>query len=631
MRRAVLVAVLALAPVMTTLPATAYSPPEFIGTVTRASAGTDPAYDSEVAVAPDGTATAVWTVGPPGGPFTITTATRPRKGVWSAPEPVGPVVIDDALPHVAVDAAGNATVAWRDHVGSTYYFKSATRSPGGSWSAPYEVSVSAAASAVFDLAVGPEGTPVMTWRSTVSGTTTVYAARRLNGTWGLPVNVSGATVPTSIPVVTVSPTGTATVAWVAESGGGEIVRTATRPLGEAWGPPTAVGSTNPVIGVPALVTAADGSTWAAWTQFAGLGYQVNAAQRPVVGGWSPASAVSDLTAVALDPELVAGADGTLSLVWSSTVNVADERVTALVRTPDGAWSPVVTLSPAFEQLDSVHAAVGPDGSVTALWDGLRGSARVVETSVRLPGGPWGAVRTLDASSGGDSALGVDALGNGVATWDSSGLTSVIHVLSTVLDAGSPGIAPPTLPGVGYAGRPLAFSVAPPTDAASGVSTTWLFGDGTTAPGTSVSHAYAAGGTYTVGVTATDEAGHGVYRTGTVLVYGKPTVTKVHLQRHRIVRRGPAYLKKVRLAFVLAAPGRVVVRLVKKGKPARAKLVLADLSSGRHRVVLRTRIDGVRLKPGLYKLKLVASNPAGTAKTKVVRLRVLDRQLSLVEP
>ncbi len=50
MRHGVLVAVLALAPVATALPATAYSPPEFIGTVTRASAGTDPAYDSEVAV-----------------------------------------------------------------------------------------------------------------------------------------------------------------------------------------------------------------------------------------------------------------------------------------------------------------------------------------------------------------------------------------------------------------------------------------------------------------------------------------------------------------------------------------------------------------------------------------------------
>jgi hypothetical protein len=67
----------------------------------------------------------------------------------------------------------------------------------------------------------------------------------------------------------------------------------------------------------------------------------------------------------------------------------------------------------------------------------------------------------------------------------------------------------------------------------------------------------------------------------------------------------------------------VVKVAKKGKRAKAKLVLADLAPGRHRVVLRTRLDGVRLEPGTYRVKLVATNPAGRAKSKVVRLRVLS--------
>ena len=164
-------------------------------------------------------------------------------------------------------------------------------------------------------------------------------------------------------------------------------------------------------------------------------------------------------------------------------------------------------------------------------------------------------------------------------------------------------------------------MAPPTDAARRVGTTWLFGDGTTRRGRRYP-TLCRGRNLHRRVTATDEAGHGVYRTGTVLVHGKPTVTKVHLQRHRIVRHGPAYLKKVRLAFVLAAPGRVVVRLAKKGKPARAKLGAGRPRRGTPPRRAAHAIDGVRLKPGAYKVKLVASNPAGKAKTKVVRLRVL---------
>jgi hypothetical protein len=90
------------------------------------------------------------------------------------------------------------------------------------------------------------------------------------------------------------------------------------------------------------------------------------------------------------------------------------------------------------------------------------------------------------------------------------------------DAAGPELRSLRVPGTATAGAAAAFSVAP-FDAFSAVAgTRWNFGDGATASGAAVQHAYAGPGTYTVTVTATDAAGNATSATRTIAVAAAPS-------------------------------------------------------------------------------------------------------------
>jgi PKD repeat protein len=75
------------------------------------------------------------------------------------------------------------------------------------------------------------------------------------------------------------------------------------------------------------------------------------------------------------------------------------------------------------------------------------------------------------------------------------------------------------------GVPASFSAAP-ADRTSATTVAWAFGDGGTANGASVTHTFAAPGTFTVRVAATDGAGNRVEATRTVTVTAAVTAPPV---------------------------------------------------------------------------------------------------------
>jgi PKD domain len=115
----------------------------------------------------------------------------------------------------------------------------------------------------------------------------------------------------------------------------------------------------------------------------------------------------------------------------------------------------------------------------------------------------------------------------------------------LFDATSPVLGAPTVPATIVAGAPAALSVA--AGDVSGLPTlAWSFGDGGTGAGASVSHTWAAPGTYTIGVTATDTVGHQSTQTRQVVVVPRPpapdttrpVLTKVKLSPSSVPRRKP---------------------------------------------------------------------------------------------
>jgi PKD repeat protein len=85
------------------------------------------------------------------------------------------------------------------------------------------------------------------------------------------------------------------------------------------------------------------------------------------------------------------------------------------------------------------------------------------------------------------------------------------------DAGGPALDELAVPAGGTVGVPVDFS-ATPLDAWSAiVATHWSFGDGTTATDESVSHAYAAPGTYTVGTSSGDILGNTTSQNSSIVI------------------------------------------------------------------------------------------------------------------
>ena len=109
----------------------------------------------------------------------------------------------------------------------------------------------------------------------------------------------------------------------------------------------------------------------------------------------------------------------------------------------------------------------------------------------------------------------DGAGEPVLGWiQKFGLNDAMAGYDTV----PPTLAAPGVPAATAVGLPTAFSVPTPLDIWSPpVTTSWSFGDGATASGTSATHIYARSGTYTVTVTATDALGNAISRSAQITV------------------------------------------------------------------------------------------------------------------
>jgi hypothetical protein len=215
------------------------------------------------------------------------------------------------------------------------------------------------------------------------------------------------------------------------------------------------------------------------------------------------------------------------------------------------------------------------------------------------------------------------------------------------DATPPVLGAIAAPGSPAAGTPVSLSV-PASDAISGVSVAWSFGDGGSANGAVVSHTWSAPGTYTVQVTATDGAGNTARTSAQVAVadrtapvIGQPSLshrsfavargaTAISARRHHrgrargtTIRFTLSELATVKLTFTHKVSGkRVGKRCVATGARRgrghkRCKVVKTDgalvrssLAAGPEGVGFSGRIGHHRLKPGAYQLRIDATDPAG---------------------
>ena len=355
----------------------------------------------EVAVAPDGTTTVVWTheivtssAVQGSTDWVIVQAVTRAAGSSTFSPPV------DLSAHgqkayqaqVAAAADGTTTVVWQ----AEGVVQARTRPPGGTFGPPVDLSASDQESGGAQLATAADGTTTVVWGSTVGAnpdttaraTVTQASTRPPGGSFGVPITLSAIGKNAGGTQVAVAPDGTTTAIWGYYTAsacccclapvGGAVVQASTRPPGGSFGPPVDLSAHGQAFRAPQVAVGADGTTTAIWG-YSNPGKKVVVQARTRPPGGTFGAAIDLAVAGWYDqPQVAVGADGAATAVWNVTdangkKSVVQARFTAHPPTPRSA--------PTIAWVPSVRATLGCRGSawtgaasITTTW--LRGTTQI---------------------------------------------------------------------------------------------------------------------------------------------------------------------------------------------------------------------------------------------------------------
>lgn len=490
--------------------------------------------DPQVAVDARGDAIVTWNYG-----GDIRAVFRPAGGSWQAPTPIaGPYAY---FSKIAMDPKGDAVAVWSapysegtgeipegsvcpecPEGGGEYVVQAAVRPVGGAWQAPETISAPSENDPIPTVAIDREGNMIAAWGHSGQGQ---IASRPAGGQWQAPVVLDEKG---GRPDVVFGPQGEAAASWNIWDGSHSIAEVAFKPAGGGWQAPEQVSETGRNAGAPQLALNAAGDAVAIWIcpDCSGEGEVVQAAYKPGGGAWRAPVDISGVGTRTSGLHVGVDAAGNAVAIWERSSPVSSCcLIQAASKPAEGAWQAPTQLSVEGTPAGEPSLAVNPAGDVMALWTILdrSGSGRVIART-RPAGGSWKA--PVDISAGGSSLeqdIAYDAHGDAVAVWRAtSAPTPYLIVQAAIYDAAGPLLEDLSIPATGAPGEPLSFSVSP-LDAWSGVgATSWDFGDGESAAGTTSSHTYAAPGAYTVTVTSEDALGNTSSASREVEIASEPT-------------------------------------------------------------------------------------------------------------
>jgi PKD domain len=294
----------------------------------------------DVAVAPDGTLTALWVsgIGDHYHPFYSTVlyaSTRSPKGKWTQAKLSTPGASDA---RAAVDARGDVVAAWTTANGVQGRF----RPSGKSWGALEQVNGTPGQDAYPPIAFGgvdvgldKAGHATVAWNETPTDPSVCQghcgigtSTRGSNGTWSQPTNVAPITVNTEEPFsLAVGSNGETVLAWSSWLFP-YTTSAVVRPAGSAtWGAPQSLGAYD---SIPSAVVGPDGSATVVFGR-----YTVHVWGHPAKGAWSESTFGRTYNAA----QVTSAPNGAQLVTWAA--NAKDH---AMTRKPGGTWSKAVQVA-----------------------------------------------------------------------------------------------------------------------------------------------------------------------------------------------------------------------------------------------------------------------------------------------
>jgi hypothetical protein len=460
-----------------------------------------------------------------GGHTVIQAATRPAGGSWSAAQRISAAGPSAQGAKVGVDAAGDVTVVWEQGEGETFVIYEADLPVGGSWSAPHAISDVAGNSRVPALAVSPAGESTVLWSEEEPESTHIRIRgswRPQGGSWTTPIWLDSATQLGWNPQLGVAANGTVTAAWEEWSAGANAIETATHPEGGGW---SAVDVLLPktshefYASSPSLSVAPTGAAAIVWRdEIEAEGNVIEGAVRPAGGAWSTPARLSSIGGEPFESRAAIDKAGNATAIWRMKSG-AQWVIEAAEAPAGGSWTSPTQISTPGAHAFFPDLAVTPDGEAIAAWERSDGTNTRIETAVHPAGGAWAAptIRSQAGVNAENPVLAADGAGDMALAWERF-QAGKPYIQVAGYDAG-PQLGGLSIPATATAGQAAAFSVSPVGVWLPASAVSWEFGDGETASGSQVSHAYNGGGSYQVIVTASDSSGAARSATGEITVSG----------------------------------------------------------------------------------------------------------------
>lgn len=306
--------------------------------------------------------------------------TRRESGTWWTEPEVVPGESGEATnPRVAIDAAGNAIVAWSQHTELGWQVFGSRYDVALGWevAAPRQVADGFAATA--EVAAGQAGHALITWaqghgpNAGFADEVWVQLFDPLTG-WAGPEQIDdGRRFRQALTASFRDGDGSVLVAWTAmvDSGPYDQV-TVRRHLGARWSQAVALG---PVAFLDSreLRLSVQGN-WAAiaWAERTGIDDHVaRVSIGDPAGAWSSETCSAEGGYATWDARAVVACDGSAATAWPQAgwwrEDVYETQLFARGRDPSGAWGPVTRIDGSTGDVRTLDMAASPDGKAVVAW------------------------------------------------------------------------------------------------------------------------------------------------------------------------------------------------------------------------------------------------------------------------
>lgn len=328
-------------------------------------------------------------------------------------------------PEVAIDRKGRGLFVWYRFDGTRYRVQMRTRSAGGKLGVVKNLSEGDLSGYAPDVAMNARGDAIIAWfRSDGTNYWIEARARSASGKLSDTQTIFHAEAPANATRVTIDRTGNAVIAWQHSVDGTWRIEARARSASGHLAKVQTISQNGVSFAPPRLVSDPDGNVYFTWLRNDGATTRVQARRRSAAGELGAITTLSKKGLNAFPPDVAVYPDGTALLVWSLTDGVR-AHVQARTFASDGALGSVDELSPAT--LSSSQAQVSISDKIGALiaWSALDGEHFRIQVRTRSSGGVFGQVQTV-SKAGEDSRsprIAIGSEGDGYVSWVSSGSSS----------------------------------------------------------------------------------------------------------------------------------------------------------------------------------------------------------------